>query len=110
MSEQDGAAVLVRPDALLASYFTSEYSRLGVTVKDNCGLSAPVLVNVLTGVMHADNGDGGLLCEQRMTWRKEVHGVLRSVSSVGFRACRYCEKVIKANAHLERSAVADSVH
>ena len=79
------------------SYFTGEYARLGVSVNGNAGLSAPVLVNVLTGVMHADNGEGGLLCEKRVTWSTETHGVLRSLSSVAFRACRNCEKIVKAN-------------
>jgi hypothetical protein len=82
------------------SYFTGEYARIGVSINKNMSLSAPVLINVLTGVMHADNSEGGLLCEKRVTWRTETHGVLRSLSSVAFRACRNCEKIVKANAQI----------
>jgi hypothetical protein len=101
MSDSEYAAPLCWP-----SYFTGEYARLGVSVNGNAGLSAPVLVNVLTGVMHADNGEGGLLCEQRVTWRTETHGVLRSLSSVAFRACRNCEKIVKANEQVRRESPA----
>ena len=86
------------------SYFTGEYARLGVSVNGNMGLSAPVLVNVLTGVMHAATDDGATACDMGNDGRTlvlpESMATLRSLSSVAFRACRNCEKIVKANAKL----------
>ena len=88
------------PPPCWPSYFTGEYARLGVSVNGNMGLSAPVLVNVLTGVMHAATEDGATACDMGLVLPDSV-AVLRSLSSVAFRACRNCEKIVEANAPLE---------
>ena len=113
------------PPTCWPSYFTGEYARLGVSVNDNMGLSAPVAVNALTGVMHAvcwHDCKEGLVCDcptnlplpdgpQRHREVKQAerdarfglsmccgnYAVIRSLSSVAFRACRNCEKIVKAN-------------
>ena len=81
----------------IPSHIAGEYARLGISVKDNFGLSSAVLVNVLTGVMHVCTDDGACLCDKDGLWRTEAYGVLRSVSSVNFRACRLCEGIVRRN-------------
>ena len=107
----------------MKTHLTMEYARLGVNVTDNLGLTRPVAVNAVTGVMHAiccHDGTFGLAClcpdlmqppDCSQRHRKyseaerkarfcssmvdEQYAVIRSLSAVGFRACRTCEKLVK---------------
>ena len=107
----------------IPSTLTGEYKRIGVGVKDNFGLTEAVAVNALTGVMHAICTHGaktGFACEcpsymqapdgpahlrhQKESERETVfamsstwcnYAIIKSMSAIGLRACRNCERVLK---------------
>ena len=80
---------------------TKEYERIGVKVKQNHGLSSPVMVNVLTGVMHRISVEGmrcRAACEPPYMLSEtypEGRALLGSLSNCNFIACRKCEKLVK---------------
>ena len=82
------------------SHFTGEYARLGVSVNDNFGLSQPVIVNALTGVMHIGKLTTSAIpmCQSDKIPENiphDEHAVIKSLSCVHYRACRLCEKKLK---------------
>lgn len=82
----------------------AEYARLGITIGENMRLSKPVLVNVLSGVMHNIEEDGSVACPQcRLLFPVKSndandirndrlrYAILEHVSRMPYIACRVCE-------------------
>ena len=75
----------------LPLHFTEEYAKLGITVKENTGLSEPVVVCITTGTMHRCGIETPLACCDILATGN--HGVLHSLSRLPLRACVHCSRL-----------------